>query len=239
LPIEEQLIKALQPRQTLIVLDNCEHLADALADLVSGWLASCPATRVMATSRSPLRMRGEHELAVEPFPLPATDATAEAIVANDGVRLFAERAQALDPHFQVDAANAETVADICRQLDGLPLAIELAAARMKLLSPAALLARFIDLDHPAIPMPGSADHTPFAANPELAPLTPRELDVLRELVDGCTDREIAARLFISRRTASKHVESILAKLGVRSRGAAVAEVRGRRIITTPDVGTGG
>lgn len=144
MPLEEQLIRTLQPRQTLIVLDNCEHLVEALAGLVSGWLTSCPATQVLATSRAPLRVRGEHELAVEPFPLPAADATAEAIIDNDSVRLFAERAQAVVPRFRVDAANAGTVADICRQLDGLPLAIELAAARMKVLSPAALLAQMSD-----------------------------------------------------------------------------------------------
>lgn len=144
LPIEEQLIRALQPRQTLIVLDNCEHLVEALADLVAGWLTSCPATQVLATSRSPLHVRGEHELAVEPFSLPAADASPAAIIDNDGVRLFAERAQAVDSSFRVDAANAATIADICRQLDGLPLAIELAAARMKILSPAALLAQMSD-----------------------------------------------------------------------------------------------
>ena len=141
LPVEEQLVQALRPRQTLLLLDNCEHLLDVTADLAADWLRSCPAVQILATSRTPLDLRGEQELPVEPFPLPAVDAAPDVLAANAAVRLFVERSHAVDPRFVLNDANAATIAAICRRLDGLPLAIELAAARTKILSPAALLAQ--------------------------------------------------------------------------------------------------
>ncbi len=144
LPIDEQLIRELRPRQALLLLDNCEHLVEAASDLAADLLHACPAVQVLATSRAPLHFRGEQELPVEPFPLPVADASPEVLAANDAVRLFVERAHAVVPSFALNDANASMVAVICRQLDGLPLAIELAASRMKLLSPAALLAQMAD-----------------------------------------------------------------------------------------------
>src|SRR4029079_3288900 len=102
------------------------------------------AAQVLATSRAPLHVRGEQELPVEPFPLPVADAPADALAANEAVRLFVERSRAVNPGFVLLETNGPTVATICRQLDGLPLAIELAAARMKILSPEALQAQMAD-----------------------------------------------------------------------------------------------
>ena len=106
-------------------------------------LAACPALQVLATSRAPLHLRGEQEVPVEPLSLPPPDAhsSVEAIAESEAIRLFEERARAVRPGFHLEEANAGTVAAVCRHLDGLPLAIELAAARMKLLSVDALLAQ--------------------------------------------------------------------------------------------------
>lgn len=134
LDLAAQVIAALQSREVLLFLDNCEHLIDGIAELVASWLPACPHLQVVATSRSPLRLRGERELPVEPLPLPATDAPIAMLLQNDAVRLFAERAEAVDPRFLLDAGNVGEVAAICRALDGLPLAIELAAARTRVLS---------------------------------------------------------------------------------------------------------
>ena len=140
-PILEAMQAALLHRQLLLVLDNAEHVvraAPALADL----LLSCPEVRMLVTSREPLHVEGEHEFPLLPLPLPE-DAQAEVgrLADNPAVTLFVQRAQAIQPDFQLTAANAATVAAICVRLDGLPLALELAAARSKLFPPAALLAR--------------------------------------------------------------------------------------------------
>ncbi len=143
-PIATELARHLRPRQTLLLLDNCEHVLAVTADLVAGLLATCPAVQVLATSRIPLQIRGEQILPVDPFPLPAVDAPLATITDADAVQLFAARARAVRPAFQVETANAATVALLCRHLDGLPLALELAAAHSAVLSPAALLAQMTD-----------------------------------------------------------------------------------------------
>ena len=145
--VSENLVRALRPRQTLLLLDNCEHLLDATADLVASLLASCPALQVLATSRAHLHLRDEQELPIEPLPLPPTggrNASFAAIGHNAAVRLFVERARAVRPAFSLTEDNAETIAAVCRHLDGLPLAIELAAARSKLYPPEALLSQVTD-----------------------------------------------------------------------------------------------
>ena len=144
-PIAAELARRLRPRQTLLLLDNCEHLALAVAELVAGILAACPAVQILATSRAALKLRTEHQLPVDPLPLPPPDTSTLSVMAeNPALRLFAERARAVRPAFRLDDGNADTVAALCRQLDGLPLAIELAAARMTLLSPQMLLAQMTD-----------------------------------------------------------------------------------------------
>lgn len=134
LAVAAQVIATLQSRETILFLDNCEHIIDGVADLVASWLPACPNVQIVATSRSPLRLRSEREFPVEPLPAPPVDATIEVLLQNDAVRLFAERAEAVDPRFVLDASNVREVAAICRALDGLPLAIELAAARTRVLS---------------------------------------------------------------------------------------------------------
>ena len=141
-------VAVLHARQCLLLLDNCEHLATAVAAAVTRLLNGCPALQVLATSRAPLHLRGEHELPVPPLALPAgAHAPLEELTNAEAVVLFGQRARAVDPGFALTAVNAAVVGDICRRLDGLPLAIELAAARTKLLSPQALLARLSDRLH--------------------------------------------------------------------------------------------
>jgi predicted ATPase/DNA-binding SARP family transcriptional activator len=120
-------------RPVLIVLDNGEHLAAAVADLAETLLAGCPALTILATSREPLGVEGECSWPVPPLSWP------------DAVRLFEQRAQLVRPSFRVSEGNADTVRQICRRLDGLPLAIELAAARMRILSATQLAERLDDL----------------------------------------------------------------------------------------------
>ncbi|MCA9878403.1 MAG: hypothetical protein KC442_11495, partial [Thermomicrobiales bacterium] len=134
LSIEAQVTAALRVQGSLLVLDNCEHVLEPVADLVAGWLSTCPDLQVIATSRAPLRLRGERELPVEPFPLPPPNASEAEMLQNDAVRLFTERAEAVNPRFTLGPSNVREVAAICRALDGLPLAIELAAARIRFLS---------------------------------------------------------------------------------------------------------
>jgi len=134
--VEDVLAAHLQNRRLVLVLDNLEQLVPHV-ELVSRLLASAPRLLVLATSRTPLRLAGEHEYPVPPLELPDAGArpSFEQLAANDAVRLFSARAGAVDPEFQLDEGNAAAVAQVCARLDGLPLAIELAAARSKLLPP--------------------------------------------------------------------------------------------------------
>jgi predicted ATPase len=133
------VMEHLRNRQALLVLDNLEQLHGA-AEVAAALLAAAPRLVVLATSRRPLHLPGEHELPVPPLDLPR-EATVEQVAASGAARLFVQQADMVRPGFAVTAANAADVAEICRRLDGLPLAIELAASRVKLLSPRALLAR--------------------------------------------------------------------------------------------------
>jgi len=133
----EDVLDALRGRSVLVVLDNLEQLGGATAP-VAELLAAGPRVRVLATSRTPLRISGEQEYPVPPLPVPGAGRSFEEVTANDAVRLFATRAQAVDPEFALTDRNVQTVAEVCRRLDGLPLAIELAAARTKVLPPAAI-----------------------------------------------------------------------------------------------------
>ena len=145
--VEDALMTALRERRMLLLLDNLEQLVPNV-ELVAALLSEAPRVRVLATSRMPLRLAAEHEYPVPPLPVPAPDTSFEELTANDAVRLFAARARAVDPDFQLNEENAAAVADVCGRLDGLPLAIELAAARSKLLPPEAMsrrLDRALDL----------------------------------------------------------------------------------------------
>src|SRR5215207_4974615 len=138
----ETLTRYLQDRQVLLVLDNFEHLPTAVP-VVGELVGSCPQLTVLVTSRAPLRLGGERQFPVPPLPLPDTapQSSADSVEPSPAVELFRQRAQAVLPIFELSATNAAIVARICRRLDGLPLAIELAAARVKLFSPQALLGR--------------------------------------------------------------------------------------------------
>ena len=132
---------ALAGRETLLTLDNLEQVPGA-APLLSIWLTHAPDLKVLATSRSPLQLSGEHRLEVGPLALPDPDRLAAAdLQALGSVQLFVERARAVKPDFELTDENAPDVGRICLRLDGLPLALELTAARVRMLPPAALLAR--------------------------------------------------------------------------------------------------
>jgi predicted ATPase/two-component SAPR family response regulator len=143
----EAVAEHIADHQVLVVLDNCEHLAGATALLTENLLAACPALTIMATSREALGVEGELAWQVPPLSLPKTGtaATAAGLAASDAVKLFEQRAQLVRPSFRVTDENAAEVASICQRLDGLPLAIELAAARMRILSSAQLSERLDDI----------------------------------------------------------------------------------------------
>ena len=139
----DALALALRDTRRLLVLDNFEHLL-AAAPVVAGWLAACPGVTALVTSRARLRLAGEHVLPVPPLRLPApagAGGDAVALARAEAVALFVQRATAARPDFALTGDDAPAVAELCRRLDGLPLAIELAAARVALLPPRALLAR--------------------------------------------------------------------------------------------------
>ena len=152
LPPDElgRLLSALAAKRTLLVLDNCEHLVAAAAALADRVLAACPQVRIMATSREPLNITGEALWTVGPLTLPpdpaAASLSAERAVVQDfaSVRLLTQRARAVVPSFAVTPDNAPAVAAICRALDGMPLAIELAAARLRTMAPEQIQARLGD-----------------------------------------------------------------------------------------------
>ena len=134
-PVTEVLLNFLRRKQLLLVLDNCEHLVQACAELAESLLRACPQLTILATSREALNIVGE-----TPFMVPTLASPAErnlqsmqALGHYEAVRLFVDRAQASQPGFQLTSGNARAVGHVCRQLDGIPLAIELAAARMKVL----------------------------------------------------------------------------------------------------------
>jgi predicted ATPase/class 3 adenylate cyclase/DNA-binding CsgD family transcriptional regulator len=140
--IVERIKEYLRDRQMLLVLDNFEQVIDA-ALLVRELLDTASELKILVTSRSTLRLAGEHEFAVPPLTLPdrAHLPAIERLLHYESIQLFVERTQAIRPSFALDAENAAVVAEVCQQLDGLPLAIELAAARSRLFAPQALLAR--------------------------------------------------------------------------------------------------
>jgi predicted ATPase/DNA-binding CsgD family transcriptional regulator len=146
-PLVETLTAALRPRRLLLILDTCEHVVDGTAALVQQLLAGCPGLRVIATSREPLRVRGETVWRVPPLELPAAaagDLSAAELTKHEAVRLFTDRAAAVRPGFALDADNSGAVVRLCRTLDGMPLAIELAAARVGALSVEQIAARLGD-----------------------------------------------------------------------------------------------
>jgi predicted ATPase/DNA-binding CsgD family transcriptional regulator/tetratricopeptide (TPR) repeat protein len=132
-PVVAGLVNALQDKHLLIILDNCEHLLHDTARLVSALLTATPVT-VLATSREPLAIAGEQRYPVTPLALPDADLPLNELAENEAVRLFVERAQAVVPQFALTPQNSPVITNICRRLDGIPLAIELASARLNVLT---------------------------------------------------------------------------------------------------------
>jgi predicted ATPase/DNA-binding SARP family transcriptional activator len=141
LSVEETLFEYLGGRRVLLVLDNCEHLRAPVASLVERLLSRCAGATVLTTSREVLGLAGEHVWRVKPLVVADPDADVDEVAEASAVRLFVERAAASRDGFVLDRDNAGAIANIVRRVDGLPLAIELAAARMRAMSPAALAAR--------------------------------------------------------------------------------------------------
>lgn len=137
--VRESMVDALDGAPTLLVLDNFEHVA-AASPVVADLVASCPQLTVLVTSRSPLRLQGEQEVPVGPLAVPeiGDDVPLDDLLTNPAVELFVERARAVQPDFAVTVGSAAALAEVCRELDGLPLAIELAAARVRVIPPAVL-----------------------------------------------------------------------------------------------------
>jgi len=132
----------LADKELLLVLDNCEHLLEGVSELVNEVVRAAPGLRVIATSREPLDVPGEHLVPIPPLELPTADG--DRLGQNEAVMLFVERAAAASGTFELTASNQSSVADVCRRLDGLPLAIELAAVRTRALSAEQILERLSD-----------------------------------------------------------------------------------------------
>jgi non-specific serine/threonine protein kinase len=142
--LEDKLVAYFQPREILLVLDNLEQVISAAPELAN-LLAACPGLHVLATSRIPLRIRAEHRFPVEPLPLPTSDeAPVDVLTQSEAVLLFLERARAIDPAISATPRDMGVIARICRRLDGLPLAIELAAAWSALFPPSELVGHLAD-----------------------------------------------------------------------------------------------
>jgi predicted ATPase/DNA-binding SARP family transcriptional activator len=142
--VEERLAYHLASRETLLLIDNCEHLVEPVASLIGRLVTHCPGVTVLATSRELLGVPGEVVWNVPPMSLPGPGAASSELPDSDAVRLFCERARAVRPGFQLDSTSAAAVVRICRRLDGIPLALELAAARAQVLSPVQVADRLED-----------------------------------------------------------------------------------------------
>lgn len=190
----------LADRSTILVLDNFEHIMPAAAD-IADLLARCPNLTVLITSREPLRISGEHEYPVPMLSLPAQASSLEALRDSEAVELFVQRAQAVKPDFALTPESGPAVAEICMRLDGLPLAIELAASRIKILSPAAIRARLVDrltlLSRDGRDVPDRLRTMRDAVGWSYDLLTDQERSVFRQLsvfAGGCTLESAASVL---------------------------------------------
>jgi predicted ATPase len=132
--VADRLIAAIREREALLILDNCEHVIEAAAMLADRVLGECQRLRILATSREPLGITGEALWLAEPLALPEEDASAGEIESSPAVQLLRDRAGAVRRGLEVDARTLPTMARVCRALDGMPLAIELAAARLRTMS---------------------------------------------------------------------------------------------------------
>ena len=226
-----RLVSFLAGKKALIVLDNCEHVVTASAGLAARLLSAVEGPRVLATSRESLGIAGEVLLEVPPLELPdaAEELDVQAVTSSSAVRLFAARASAASPGFTVDEQNAATIAAICARLDGLPLALELAAARVRVLGPAELLSRLDDrfelLTTGHRGAPGRQRTLRAMIDWSWRLLGPAEQAVLRRLavhVGGCT-LAAAEQVCSGGEVASADVLDLMTRLVDRSLVVAVAD----------------
>ncbi len=183
----ERLISALRDRSVLLVLDNCEHVVDVAARLAARLLAACPGLRVLATSREPLGITGEQLAPVPRLAVPPPGTPAAEALAYPSVRLFADRAAASDPAFVLDDDTVGDVQHLCAALDGLPLALELAAARVRSLALGEIAARLDD----RFRLLGRGSRTAEARHRSLRGVVEWSWDLL-----GDDERELARRLAV-------------------------------------------
>lgn len=187
--VTDALLRFVRDRKLLLILDNCEHLVEACAVLAKAMLQAGPQLTLLASSRDALQIAGEYSYALEPLAVPAADAAAdpERLREQDAVRLFIERAAVAQPAFRLTAANAPSVAAICAQLDGIPLALELAAARVRTLTVEAIAARLSDRFKLLV----SQDRTVLPRQRTLRALIDWSYDLLGE-----TEKALFARLSV-------------------------------------------
>jgi non-specific serine/threonine protein kinase len=207
-PLIDRLVDVLRDRHLLLVLDNFEQVVDA-APLLIGLLEACPRLTILATSRAPLNVTGEHVLTIQPLALPAAGSrvSVETIARSEAIRLFAARAQAARHDFSLTDDNAADIAGVVRRLDGLPLAIELAAARIVHLTPSALLARL----EPRLPLlTGGARDLPERQRTMAATiawshdlLTPDEQQLFRRLAVFAGGFTLDAAEYVGGQTGSR------------------------------------
>jgi len=187
--LTDTVVARIGGRRVLVVLDNCEHLVSACAEVADGLLRGCPELRILATSREPLSISGERLWQVPPLSVPEAGVSPvpERLMGFDAVGLFVERASAVHPAFVLNADAAPYVAEICRRLDGIPLAIELAAARVANLTPAEI-ARRLD-DRFSLLVRGSRNHVSRHHTLQAA------VDWSHELLSA-SERALLRRLFV-------------------------------------------
>ncbi|MEV0039548.1 BTAD domain-containing putative transcriptional regulator [Streptomyces sp. NPDC050804] len=218
----QRLARTLASRRLLLVLDNCEHVVDAVAELGISLLEAAPYVKLMTTSQERLRIPGETIWPVPPLGLPPPDSDTAALRRSSAVQLFAARARSVDPGFVLDAVTIRKVTDICRRLDGLPLALELAATRVRTLGAQELLDRLDDrfriLNSGYRGAPQRQQTLQATIDWSWSLLSPQEQTLLRGLAvhaEGCT-LEAVEELCEGTGVCADEVLDILARLVDRS-----------------------
>ncbi|MGW8888094.1 BTAD domain-containing putative transcriptional regulator [Streptomyces sp. NPDC055749] len=234
LPLAERLADALRDRRLLLVLDNCEHVVETVAGLTHLLLRAAPGVRILATSREPLGVSGELLWPVPPLDVPLPGAESADVLCSSAVRLFAARAAAASPGFAVSDDNAEAVATICRRMDGIPLALELASTRVRVLGADRLAERLDDrfglLTDGRRDAPARQQTLRAVIDWSWELLTAAERAVLRRLAihsDGC-DLEAAEALCPGDGVKPVEVVDLLARLVDRSLVVVVQQTDGPR-----------
>ncbi|MFG1753435.1 BTAD domain-containing putative transcriptional regulator [Streptosporangium sandarakinum] len=217
----DRLVAALAGRESLLVLDNCEHVIAGTAALARGLLAECPGLRVLATSREPLGITGETLVPLAPLPTPPPDLPPRDAAAYPAVRLFADRAAAVRPGFEVGPDNAAAVVRICAALDGLPLAIELAAARLRSFTAEEIAGRLAE--HGRFRLLSRGDRTAAARHRTLRAVVEWSWDLLTP-----DERALARRLAVF--TGGVSLEAVEEVCGVDDAAGLLADLVDRSLV---------